>query len=341
MKQKSVIRINRILSPLIILIALTMSLCAAQGDQQSSDSDMDQDGLPDYWEEEYFGNITNYSASDDPDGDGLTNLEEYQNGTNPTNKDTDADEMPDDWEATHGLNPKNATDAYADMDGDGYTNLDEFLYNTDPNDKTSPSDMKKSDSDDEGAGLDTMALPVLLFGVPAVVILLAIIFVYTKMRREQLLEHKVRANIFDYINKNPGVHYRGIMNDLNLQMGVLTHHLNMLEQEKYIKSAQDGMYRRFYPFNASVNSGLVLNEVQQRILQYIRDRPGISQADLARNLGYTRKVVYYHVKILSNAGFIHVETAGRESRCFYIEGLDLTGQPIAGAQVQVQSSQAG
>jgi predicted transcriptional regulator len=214
---------------------------------------------------------------------------------------------------------------------------------SDPNNPKSQPDKLPKDSDD-GSGSEAMSssfLSILLFGVPAVVILLAIMFVYTKMRREQLLEHKVRANIFDYINKNPGVHYRGIMNDLKLQMGVLTHHLNMLEQEQYIKSAQDGMYRRFYPFNASVNSGLVLNEVQQKILQYIRDRPGVSQADLARNLGYTRKVVYYHVKILSNAGFIHVETAGRESRCFYIEGLDLTGQPIAGAQVQVQSSQAG
>ena len=336
MKQKSAIWISQILSALILLIALTLSLSAAQGDQQSSDSD--QDGLPDYWEEQYFGNITHYGPSDDPDGDGLTNLEEYQSGSDPTNKDTDADEMPDGWEQSNGLDALDAQDAHADTDGDGYTNLEEFKFNTDPNNKTSPDGKKTSDSDDGTAGLDMTALPILLFGVPIVVILLAIMFVYTKMRREQLLEHKVRANIFDYINKNPGVHYRGIMNDLKLQMGVLTHHLNMLEQEQYIKSAQDGMYRRFYPFNAQVDSGLVLNEVQQKILQYIRDRPGISQADLARTLGYTRKVVYYHVKILSNAGFIHVETAGRESRCFYIEGLDLTGQPTIGAQA---TSQAG
>lgn len=336
MKQKSVIRFGQILTMSLLIIALTMSLCATQGEQQSSDSDQDQDGLPDDWEFLYFGNSTHYGAHDDPDGDGLTNMEEYQIGTDPTNYDTDGDGLPESWEVQYGLDPNDAGDAAADPDNDGYSNLEEYMNMTHPQHKDYPTDTKRKEGDDEAFSM--MSLPILLFGVPIVVVLLAVVFVYTKMRREQLLEHKVRANIFDYINKNPGVHYRGIMNDLNLQMGVLTHHLNMLEQEKYIKSAQDGMYRRFYPFNASVNSGLVLNEVQQRILQYIRDRPGISQADLARNLGYTRKVVYYHVKILSNAGFIHVETAGRESRCFYIEGLDLTGPPATRAQV---SSQAG
>jgi DNA-binding transcriptional ArsR family regulator len=335
MKQISVIRIYQISAAIILLIALSMSICAAQDDNQSTDSD--EDGLPDYWEEQYFGNSTNYGASDDPDMDDLTNLEEYQIGTNPTMVDTDMDGMPDWWEVQYGLDPLDYTDSSADTDGDGFSNTDEYKGMSNPNDKHSypKESADKKDGDGENEALDMMALPIILFGVPIVVILLAVMFVYTKMRREQLLEHNVRANIYEYINKNPGVHYRGIMNDLNLQMGVLTHHLNMLEQERYIKSAQDGMYRRFYSFNAPVNSGLVLNDVQEKILQHIRDRPGISQADVARNLGYTRKVVYYHVKILSNAGFIHVETAGRESRCFYIEGLDF-GQPATGAGVSAQ-----
>ena len=45
--------------------------------------DTDADGLPDNWEIQYFGNL-NQTASGDPDGDGLTNLLEYQQGRNPT-----------------------------------------------------------------------------------------------------------------------------------------------------------------------------------------------------------------------------------------------------------------
>ncbi len=42
-------------------------------------------------------------------------------------KDSDNDGMPDAWETSHGLNPKDATDASKDRDKDGYTNIEEFL----------------------------------------------------------------------------------------------------------------------------------------------------------------------------------------------------------------------
>jgi hypothetical protein len=48
------------------------------------------DGIPDWWRALYFGGsgtTTNSSscASCDPDGDGISNLEQYLRGTNPTN----------------------------------------------------------------------------------------------------------------------------------------------------------------------------------------------------------------------------------------------------------------
>ncbi len=51
--------------------------------------DSDSDGLPDYWMQQYFGHIAhvagdNSQATDDADGDGMTNIEEYVAGTDPT-----------------------------------------------------------------------------------------------------------------------------------------------------------------------------------------------------------------------------------------------------------------
>ncbi len=94
-------------------------------------ADIDLDGLPDGWEMGHFGNL-DQGPNDDYDGDGLTNLGEYEGGVDPTKWDTDLDEMPDGWETQSGLNPLDSADADEDADGDGVTNLQEYLEGTDP-----------------------------------------------------------------------------------------------------------------------------------------------------------------------------------------------------------------
>ena len=69
--------------------------------------DTDSDGLPDTWEMDNFGNLSQ-GASGDYDNDGLTNLQEYQVGTNPTNTDTDSDGVNDGVEVARGTDPLDA-----------------------------------------------------------------------------------------------------------------------------------------------------------------------------------------------------------------------------------------
>jgi lysozyme len=49
---------------------------------ETTSVDLDNDGLGDAWELQYFGNL-NANPNDDPDGDGASNLREYLAGTNP------------------------------------------------------------------------------------------------------------------------------------------------------------------------------------------------------------------------------------------------------------------
>lgn len=50
----------------------------------SAVADADEDGLPDSWEQEYFGNDwQDTDADDDYDGDGYSNKDEYEAGSNP------------------------------------------------------------------------------------------------------------------------------------------------------------------------------------------------------------------------------------------------------------------
>lgn len=46
-------------------------------------ADLDEDGLPDTWERKYFGSTAMTDGTGDYDGDGWTDLEEFENGTDP------------------------------------------------------------------------------------------------------------------------------------------------------------------------------------------------------------------------------------------------------------------
>jgi hypothetical protein len=41
--------------------------------------------------------------------------------------DADSDGMPDEWETSRGLNPRDPADGPRDRDNDGYTNVEEYL----------------------------------------------------------------------------------------------------------------------------------------------------------------------------------------------------------------------
>ena len=131
-------------------------------------TDTDVDGIPDWWMTQYFGHPTGEAgdlsrAQDDAEPDGLTNLREFQLGTNPKVADTDIDGLTDGAEVdtqftnplladtdgdtlsdgaevnTHGTNP-----LLPDTDADGLRDGDEINIHT-----TNPL---LADGDNDGAG---------------------------------------------------------------------------------------------------------------------------------------------------------------------------------------------
>jgi len=75
--------------------------------------DGDSDQIGDTWETEHGLNpIDPTDAGQDPDGDGLTNFEEFQTGTDPQNPDTDGDGAQDGEEVSRAADPLNSASVF-------------------------------------------------------------------------------------------------------------------------------------------------------------------------------------------------------------------------------------
>jgi hypothetical protein len=70
--------------------------------------DIDNDGLPDEWETQYFGGTSSQGSNDDADNDGLDNAFELKLGTNPNAMDSDNDGFTDFAEMHIATNPLDA-----------------------------------------------------------------------------------------------------------------------------------------------------------------------------------------------------------------------------------------
>ena len=122
-------------------------------------SDSDLDGLPDLWELAWGldpdddGSVQPRNGpSGDPDGDGRTNLQEYNggaNGTNPVLADSDEDGLDDGEEFAAGTNP-NVTDS----DGDGLPDGWEVEYGLSPLDDGTTAVVNGPIGDPDEDGLD-------------------------------------------------------------------------------------------------------------------------------------------------------------------------------------------
>ncbi|MDG6224748.1 MAG: winged helix-turn-helix transcriptional regulator [Candidatus Thermoplasmatota archaeon] len=227
--------------------------------------------------------------------------------------DEDQDGIDDDWERIYDLDPTDPTDAEEDPDGDGFTNLEEYKNGTDPTDPYSyprgPNDGTAEEKDASGMA---SSIGVCMFVLGSSVVLLIIFGIYTKIRKERLLDHETRKRIVEHLRRNPGAHYSAILGDLGLPHGVLTHHLNMLESQELVFSKQDRHYRRFYVDGMYMTGPLILG-TQKAILDEIRRSPGRSQSEVARKLGISRMVVYYHITELEKMGLASARKDGRST----------------------------
>jgi predicted transcriptional regulator len=106
------------------------------------------------------------------------------------------------------------------------------------------------------------------------------------------------------------------MRQLSLKPGSLAHHLNVLTKSSMIKSVKIGNNNCFYSLKDENNLQKVLTDIQNNILNLIKENPGISLSALSKLLNKNKMVINYNTSLLLDIGVIKLERKGT-SIAFY------------------------
>src|SRR5438094_9113255 len=115
---------------------------------------------------------------------------------------------------------------------------------------------------------------------------------YTRLKKEEVLDHFVRGQVFGVIKTEPGTHFTEIRDDLGLSNGTLSYHLRTLEVAGFIRSERDGMYKRFFAADAQPEGGgegIRLSQPQKMLMELLRRNPDSAQRDRGLRAGVPKQ----------------------------------------------------
>lgn len=89
------------------------------------------------------------------------------------------------------------------------------------------------------------------------------------MFKKEILENERRREIYKFIEKNPGVHLRGLQRSLKMPLSSLEYHVNYMVRKKVILSEKDGRYRRYYVKQLDAEDKKLLSALRQKRMREI------------------------------------------------------------------------
>lgn len=137
---------------------------------------------------------------------------------------------------------------------------------------------------------------------------------YTRIKKEEVLDHFVRGQVFGVIKTDPGANFTAIRDNLGLSNGTLSYHLRTLEVAGFIRSERDGLYKRFFASDARPGregEGIQLSTLQRLLVDSLRRNPEAAQRDLALKAGVTQQTISYNLRILQKQGILEAVSRGR------------------------------
>lgn len=130
-----------------------------------------------------------------------------------------------------------------------------------------------------------------------------------------ILSNATRAEIYSFIQANPGVSFRGICSELGLSIGLAQFHLGVLTKSGLVSFFRDGKYKRFFEAKRFSKKqmkliSLLRHEAAGKILKAILERKKVSHSELMHDLAVTSQGLTWQMNRLTKEGIIQESTNG-------------------------------
>jgi len=153
----------------------------------------------------------------------------------------------------------------------------------------------------------------------------------------------VRRKVYRAVLQYPGVHLRGLEQQLGISSALASYHLRELEKGGWVRGYDMEGYTRWFPGARSREAtlsrkerkllGLLREEAALQVTLLLLDRGGMTHGELVEALGLAKSTVTYHVQKMQRAGLVkhhaeRIELADAD----LAESLLLRYEPVPGLQ---------
>ncbi len=144
----------------------------------------------------------------------------------------------------------------------------------------------------------------------------------------EILDVRVRRDLYEFVRRNPGYHLREIARIRNLSITLADYHLRFLEKYELISSAMDGEYKRFFPRYLPGDRdaipaltdrqksalGFLRQPVPVVVLSFLMERESATHKEILARTTVSGSTLSHHLKKLLGVGLVAPAVGGEGYR---------------------------
>ncbi len=133
---------------------------------------------------------------------------------------------------------------------------------------------------------------------------------FTRLRKDRLLDHPARAHLHQAIEEEPGIHFQALLDRTGLANGQASHHLSVMVRAGLLTAVRARGYATYFLYGTvdapiMMALGAVRSPTAVEVLRAVAARPGVATRSVARQLGRPESTVRHHASRLHAAGVLH------------------------------------